>query len=139
MHVVDDGSSPRVRGTRLSHVMTKAPVSVHPRVCGEHIANTPFVAGDGGSSPRVRGTRVEGHAADMGDRFIPACAGNTAPCSSSRFRASVHPRVCGEHLRVRVEGRIANRFIPACAGNTTRTSSRTKTSAGSSPRVRGTP
>ncbi len=73
-------------------------------------------------------------------RFIPACAGNTAPRHDGQRHKTVHPRVCGEHFEMnggrsplrgsspRVRGtrewrgrcRPRRRFIPACAGNTTR-------------------
>ncbi len=71
-------------------------------------------------------------------RFIPACAGNTAPRSTRPPTTPVHPRVCGEHHGDRFPARdtggssprvrgtrqaayfAADRlwFIPACAGNT---------------------
>ena len=70
------GSSPRVRGTRMrtaewscnigiipacaGNTMSLKNVSLrfwdHPRVCGEHHYNTICIAGHSGSSPRVRGT-----------------------------------------------------------------------------------
>ena len=114
--------------------------AVHPRVCGEHF----LILGTGlilaGSSPRVRGTRVALEVRGDGERFIPACAGNTSAAPRSRPAMAVHPRVCGEHSPYltdpdawfgsspRVRGTqnsgtwsIENgRFIPACAGNTLR-------------------
>ena len=71
-------------------------------------------------------------------RFIPACAGNTPLDKRGQGVATVHPRVCGEHVLAvkaslqtrgsspRVRGTPAGvgqrlflkRFIPACAGNT---------------------
>ncbi len=70
-------------------------------------------------------------------RFIPACAGNARSRPPGSIELSVHPRVCGERLRMgftcepctgsspRVRGtRVRgwdrpsrSRFIPACAGN----------------------
>ncbi len=71
-----------------------------------------------GSSPRVRGTPPAPGQRAARRRFIPARAGNTTPRPCSGIPGSVHPRSCGEHdfvdyLRLQ--------------------------SAGSSPRVRGTP
>ena len=112
------GSSPRVRGTPRAANSRRAAPAVHPRVCGELAAL---------ASPAPR------H-----ERFIPACAGNShvlhvvarpAHGSSPRVRgtriipwmislsAPVHPRVCGELAAER---------------------SATGSTAGSSPRVRGT-
>ena len=132
---------------------------VHPRVCGEHghFSNCGHVTS--GPSPRVRGTR-ESHRRGQGfRRFIPACAGNTPPPTRACRHRTVHPRVCGEHLKPacrwcwrfgpspRVRGtrhgpqvqRGPLRSIPACAGNTLPRRSRANGAIGPSPRVRGTP
>ena len=152
------GSSPRVRGTHLQGARHQAlerfipacagntllrqpvepPLTVHPRVCGEHLKEYRNPYPSTGSSPRVRGTQLEGvHVGGVG-RFIPACAGNTSRRRNSDGLISVHPRVCGEHPKVngatlrsfgsspRVRGTRperhcgvqGQRFIPACAGNT---------------------
>ena len=131
------GSSPRVRGT-LHGVLAEGPAlrfiparagntphrparrvarPVHPRACGEHLTWPHWTKTSGGSSPRVRGTRVAERAAARGRRFIPARAGNTHAIKSPHRHGAVHPRACGEHLT-----------WPHW----------TKTSGGSSPRVRGT-
>ena len=93
------GSSPRVRGTRCSssrrravarfipacagnspaHRRRPSPAPVHPRVCGELIRGRLSCGLMGGSSPRVRGTRPLAHQPQRRHRFIPACAGNSAP------------------------------------------------------------
>ena len=72
-----DGSSPRVRGTRLrrrgvkpvrrfipacagnttNRTRCSPRIAVHPRVCGEHYPIGPVLYRPAGSSPRVRGTR----------------------------------------------------------------------------------
>ncbi len=133
-----DGSSPRVRGTRRKVFLPllrwrfipacagntargcrkarKPPV--HPRVCGEHAGQRRPVL--------------------QAQRFIPACAGNTTGPTPPASIPPVHPRVCGEHgfqpvrdslvcgSSPRVRGTPEaddlqaphRRFIPACAGNT---------------------
>ncbi len=91
------GSSPRVRGTQ-PHEMKRmevmrfipacagntafdlwkpAPLTVHPRVCGEHMPPEVGMDLNDGSSPRVRGTRGKAGNKKARNRFIPACAGNT--------------------------------------------------------------
>ena len=152
------GSSPRVRGTLNSTVygakqrrfipacagntrwwlIPVSSVTVHPRVCGEHLKNIRVINDPDGSSPRVRGTLRHVAEQPSCQRFIPACAGNTRPAPRSSAGSAVHPRVCGEHSvcgslalsmtgsspRVRgtrrrqKEGVKGGRFIPACAGNT---------------------
>ncbi|BAI00898.1 hypothetical protein APA22_41110 (plasmid) [Acetobacter pasteurianus IFO 3283-22] len=131
------GSSPRVRGTRAvlyttrrarrfipacagntpagSAFVTDTPV--HPRVCGEHSGGQEVRRSGGGSSPRVRGTLESLSDRPDARRFIPACAGNTRRCTRKHATRAVHPRVCGEH------------YLPDMEGLST---------AGSSPRVRGT-
>ena len=152
------GSSPRVRGTRRTRRTRPgrwrfipacagnttrfsdgwAAPTVHPRVCGEHRARYGPAWRDIGSSPRVRGTHRAVPPAEIGRRFIPACAGNTYGHSIRQLACTVHPRVCGEHRfsykqtngefgsSPRVRGTrprspdppAGRRFIPACAGNT---------------------
>ena len=90
----------------------------HPRVCGEH--SSPFQSrfSPAGSSPRVRGTLEYLPDGGWKTGIIPACAGNTCPCSPIRVSSGDHPRVCGEHGLDGVQPTLQ---------------------AGSSPRVRGTP
>ena len=132
--------------------------AVHPRVCGELRTGVAPVCRYHGSSPRVRGTRLRRFRTADGDRFIPACAGNSEARVWEGSATPVHPRVCGELWRrsaraatsrgssPRVRGTLveaacgamADRFIPACAGNSRWCSSTAAPATGSSPRVRGT-
>ncbi len=132
-----DGSSPRVRGTRpeldrislggrfipagagnaQSQSSAGGLAAVHPRGCGERVNDHGSKFNHAGSSPRVRGTRLMNDCNHVPQRFIPAGAGNAItayPCLALR---TVHPRGCGERLRNRQITRLVN---------------------GSSPRVRGT-
>ena len=110
---------------------------VHPRACGERPFLHPDLTLASGSSPRVRGTHVGDFARHGSDRFIPARAGNATTAWPTPTHNSVHPRACGERLRLgyahsgedgsspRVRGtrvafgvpRVSSRFIPARAGN----------------------
>ena len=111
---------------------------VHPRVGGEHLAIAAQKSRVDGSSPRGRGTRTIQRCRCMGQRFIPAWAGNTGRRRATRGKSTVHPRVGGEHFlaasaarsavgssprgrgtpRRAVRAAVLGRFIPAWAGNT---------------------
>ena len=113
--------------------------AVHPRVCGEHPRTWTARLRGRGSSPRMWGTRqAERHQFDL-RRFIPAYVGNTFPSRQRGLLPAVHPRVCGEHMDLKVGSEYAGgssprmwgtpeqvmrmtprqRFIPAYVGNTT--------------------
>ena len=133
-----EGSSPRMRGTRISrydwyhspgiipayagntrHIRRCLPATGdHPRVCGEHGTAGRHSGRGSGSSPRMRGTPLLCKSRDTGHGIIPAYAGNTSISCICLLNARDHPRVCGEHR---------HRRVSAC-GN-----------PGSSPRMRGTP
>ena len=111
-----DGSSPRMRGTHRRR-SSRAPrwrfipayagnaspmasptrsTTVHPRVCGERPEGRRKSVIQAGSSPRMRGTLALVKERAIGQRFIPAYAGNASGKARSRGGAAVHPRVCGE-------------------------------------------
>ena len=114
------GSSPQVRGTHLSpahlwqrdrfipagagntvvvtHDDLQAPV--HPRRCGEHLVDEKYLLLCPGSSPQVRGTPYPRHILAAVWRFIPAGAGNTRTRCRQNIKLTVHPRRCGEHIRL---------------------------------------
>ena len=96
-NAAEDGSSPRMRGTRLRAVgcplghgiipadagntvymgITCRFAEDHPRGCGEHKRHHMTYYTFRGSSPRMRGTpQVQGRAKARA-RIIPADAGNT--------------------------------------------------------------
>ena len=156
--VRSDGSSPRVRGTRLpawaAGVLTRfipacagnstaAPKRsrrrpVHPRVCGELAGLGAFFRLREGSSPRVRGTRPRAGPRDAARRFIPACAGNS-PRRPNISRAAIgsSPRVRGTRAARRT--RTAESTVhPRVCGELPRFLSARGGHYGSSPRVRGT-
>ena len=103
---IDDGSSPRVRGTgccfsiitcHLRFIPACAGNSVnvatawvgppvHPRVCGEQSLECLEGVHPDGSSPRVRGTDGPPPRRQCQQRFIPACAGNRAASARTARR-----------------------------------------------------
>ncbi len=111
--------------------------AVHPHVCGEHFRSGRIFSIKSGSSPRVWGTWTLERIIPQIMRFIPTCVGNIGIMRSSVPLSTVHPHVCGEHLRgyhivfaltgssPRVWGTWASetltprpcRFIPTCVGN----------------------
>ena len=115
------GSSPHARGTRCQsdarrsngrfipacagntcrRMVSRRDTTVHPRMRGEHdpCGHQPFLSA--GSSPHARGTHGNRREHAMSSRFIPACAGNTECQSPAARPRSVHPRMRGEHARVR--------------------------------------
>ena len=112
------GSSPHVRGTRLSWscapcgprfipacagnagpLVSRLPVApVHPRMCGERLSETIAARSLAGSSPHVRGTHGRRDDERIGRRFIPACAGNAKISHLGVGSCTVHPRMCGERM-----------------------------------------
>ena len=157
VQVYEDGSSPRTRGTgdRLSvgdfeerfipaHAGNSggfedmnSDVPVHPRARGEQVLSNTSITTMCGSSPRTRGTDSDFSPIHVMLRFIPAHAGNRAPCPFRSSPTAVHPRArgeqsvmwgllmlcCGSSPRTRGTAgadRLAvgrSRFIPAHAGN----------------------
>ena len=89
----------------------------HPRVCGEHLAETIRAILQQGSSPRMRGTLGQANRLIVRRGIIPAYAGNTCSRPLRLVVRRDHPRVCGEH-------RLPH-MLPS-------------TLWGSSPRMRGT-
>ena len=121
---VQEGPSPRVRGSRRRRHRQRPDAGsipacagkpwvwqpfpgrsgVHPRVCGEAILEFKPDESLEGPSPRVRGSHVGVHRHEHAFGSIPACAGKPASGSAYMALRGVHPRVCGEaaHLQSRV-------------------------------------
>ena len=115
---IEDGIIPAHAGlTMPSHTAPARPRD-HPRACGAHRQAAGRSKVVMGSSPRMRGSRLK-HCLSM--RFagiIPAHAGLTAVSIRSILHRWDHPRACGAHCPTAYQN-----------GH----------SAGSSPRMRGSP
>ena len=129
---------PAYAGNTVCPALSASPVTVHPRLRGEHLHPVRGVGFQRGSSPPTRGTHEQSLCGAGTVRFIPAYAGNTSARASRLPVAPVHPRLRGEHAltlpaisapsgsspptrgtrspdQVNCSGL---RFIPAYAGNT---------------------
>ena len=116
----------------------------HPRACGANRTGSIFARRYDGSSPRMRGKHRTDETSAIGNRIIPAHAGQTRRYRRNAARSPDHPRACGANSAVgnsvnRTDGssprmrgkptsdRIALptcRIIPAHAGQTTRNGTR---------------
>ena len=115
------GSPPRVRGACLFARIPTAVARItpacagsmlraarglpdpedHPRVCGEHRPKNLDDSAGKGSPPRVRGACSSSSSASAFTGITPACAGSIELHLSTASTTKDHPRVCGEHERVR--------------------------------------
>ena len=173
------GSSPHTRGARPSsappptkskiipayagstegRVRFPGGVGDHPRIRGEHVSMVRRCRYFGGSSPHTRGARRPVGPRPRACRIIPAYAGSTAPCTSTRPSRADHPRIRGEHRLAgpphqttpgssphtrgarswRWHPGPCRRIIPAYAGSTPGRPGRRPRGGGSSPHTRGAP
>ena len=113
-----NGSSPRMRGKRVTDANDAARVRIipahagqtacgerstfaatdHPRACGANLADIDKAYDVNGSSPRMRGKLPAYANPQQMVRIIPAHAGQTPyPPTWSRYRSD-HPRACGANL-----------------------------------------
>ena len=139
------------RGLRRAGMRTD-----HPRIRGEHIKSGFSMVKDGGSSPHTRGARFPFQFREPFSRIIPAYAGSTRPCTSTRPSRADHPRIRGEHISALISrlDRLGSsphtrgalkggwrrpegaRIIPAYAGSTRRLSV-SRALLRDHPRIRG--
>ena len=112
------GSSPRVRGSRISFCTSKIVIGIipagagltcsknfkvyiwrdHPRGCGAHRTSVPMSFVTVGSSPRVRGSLIDVVMRLTDHGIIPAGAGLTPSTAGLAPGCRDHPRGCGAHL-----------------------------------------
>ena len=116
-----EGLSPRLRGNPIratAMVLETSLAGLSPRLRGNQL-NLDAVGRRRrtGLSPRLRGNPVIVRQVAVGDRSIPAPAGEPRMSCRSTTRCRVYPRACGGTLRGRRRsGQRAARSIPAPAG-----------------------
>ena len=118
------GSSPRVRGAGLRHLLSDGHRGIiparagsrgglllldaveedHPRACGEQRAKLRHKVDKGGSSPRVRGAVFPLIGSTTAARIIPARAGSSIWSGRPLTHHTDHPRACGEQFGFPVGG-----------------------------------
>lgn len=108
-----DGIIPAYAGSTEERCGARAVRRDHPRIRGEHEANSLDGQTMAGSSPHTRGAPKSMSFREVGTRIIPAYAGSTTGCPSTSCRwkgSSPHTR--GAHLEIPAIPRIAAVIIP---------------------------
>ena len=117
LHGHVQGSSPHVRGARLTLSTQPPATGIIPACAG----STPLLARirpiQQGSSPHVRGAQKHCRHRRGVPGIIPACAGSTIRFYPECGGNGDHPRMCGEHSLYQPR-RHSGGIIPACAGST---------------------
>ena len=133
---------PAYAGSTWSILSQAATMADHPRIRGEHETAARARPRRVGSSPHTRGARRRRRARPSAGRIIPASAGSTGWRTRGAARGSDHPRIRGEHPKIRATlivltgssphtrgaredhggRRQVHRIIPAYAGSTARDS-----------------
>ena len=153
------GIIPADAGSTLSRTLSNSSFWDHPRECGEHPSSFFSIFSTTGSSPRMRGAPMGDGKGSETTRIIPADAGSTRSCWTTRAKAGDHPRGCGEHIvrrsaiginpgsSPRMRGAlstlplesICTRDHPRGCGEHTTSPHAKHLRSGSSPRMRGAP
>ena len=98
---LDGGIIPACAGNTFDAAFACAVDRDHPRMRGEHRLMVSRSSFSPGSSPHARGTpAIPQHSLRIVG-IIPACAGNTRRRCRTAWRNGDHPRMRGEHSRLR--------------------------------------
>ena len=89
---------PAYAGSTLKELKAKPADGDHPRICGEHMAQSMSQRTSEGSSPHMRGAQRLVQRLRRLDGIIPAYAGSTDLFASNNWYSGDHPRICGEHV-----------------------------------------
>ena len=98
------GSSPHTRGARVSPPSAPGSLGIIPAYAGSTRRHPIRHTRRQGSSPHTRGAHRPMRTERTGAGIIPAYAGSTADALSRSGRRADHPRIRGEHQRVRLVG-----------------------------------
>ena len=109
---------------------------VYPRVCGGTNYTSAYCPLSKGLSPRVRGNHAEMRVGQVGNRSIPACAGEPRKSDVARRRCAVYPACAGEPSPSVSRARESTVYPRVCGGTAVTPSSGVGV-VGLSPRVRG--
>ena len=111
----------------------------HPRIRGEHIPAPQLLSLRLGSSPHTRGAPQRPQEAVRRLGIIPAYAGSTEKAQSALYQNGDHPRIRGEHLKLRALSWTITGSSPHTRGALIRSRACESESCGSSPHTRGAP
>ena len=133
------GSSPHTRGTPRPNGCRSRLRGDHPRIRGEHKERCAPALRRHGIIPAYAGnTALERLVALHPQGSSPHTRGTPVALLKTICYAWDHPRIRGEHPRVRAVVGVLDGIIPAYAGNTAPASMITNYQVGSSPHTRGT-
>ena len=137
-NVRQDRYNPAYAGTTSDGHFLSRELMIQPRVCGDYLRYMFRARVRRDTTPRMRGLLLQDHGRMEAERYNPAYAGTTLMTKSSRSRAAIQPRVCGDYKNRRIfparcmdttprmRGllsaetieRIRQRYNPAYAGTT---------------------
>ena len=132
------GSSPHTRGALMSNNAASVAAKDHPRIRGEHSAERHVPAVLPGIIPAYAGS-TDDDIARCGDSMgsSPHTRGAPVRDEVGYERRWDHPRIRGEHRRIRRVSRWGDGIIPAYAGSTHWRLKGHAKDKGSSPHTRG--
>ena len=112
-----DGSIPARAGKPGSSCRSSSGARVHPRSCGETRLDALARLDELGPSPLVRGNRPRCERQRCVRGSIPARAGKPTTCSGAPGLTTVHPRSCGETVKLVVNPHTLAGPSPLVRGN----------------------
>ena len=134
--VAEAGIIPAYAGSTCCYPSSPKSPGDHPRIRGEHPSPTASPWPTPGSSPHTRGAPAGLPTTSNRIRIIPAYAGSTVAACLSPGISRDHPRIRGEHTRIRAVNRGLDGSSPHTRGALSMTLSVILVSL-DHPRIRG--